>query len=98
MASHMPTTRVNALRLWTYTTDWARRCCPDGRSPTIHQLTSMQHCERIMRLTAGTSQIRTSTGESINVDIDLKTVRVINLPVEIKNENILHALQHYGEI
>ncbi|KAJ8895444.1 hypothetical protein PR048_000776 [Dryococelus australis] len=56
-----------------------------------------------VNMTAGTSQIRTSTGETINVDINididnLKTVRVINLPVEVKNENILHALQYYGEI
>ncbi|KAJ8891095.1 hypothetical protein PR048_010605 [Dryococelus australis] len=55
----------------------------------VIKLTSMLHCERIMRLTAGTSQIRTST----EIEIDKpKTVRFINLPVEVKNENILHAL------
>ncbi|KAJ8877306.1 hypothetical protein PR048_021760 [Dryococelus australis] len=45
----------------------------DGRQRCIFiKMTSMLHCERILRLTAGTSQIRTSTGESINAGIDIE--------------------------
>ncbi|KAJ8889740.1 hypothetical protein PR048_009241 [Dryococelus australis] len=45
----------------------------DGRQRCIFiKLTSMLHCEHIIRLTAGTAQIRTSTSESINVDIDIE--------------------------
>ncbi|KAJ8880337.1 hypothetical protein PR048_016804 [Dryococelus australis] len=76
----------------------------DGRQRCIFiKLISMVHYERIMRLAAGTPHIRMSTGGSISVNIDielgnLKIVHAINLPVEVKNENILRALQHYCEI
>ncbi|KAJ8879165.1 hypothetical protein PR048_019771 [Dryococelus australis] len=47
----------------------------DGRQRCIFiKLTSMLHCEHIMLLRAGTSQVRTSRGESISVDIAISTI------------------------